>query len=243
MIPVLGTNPYYGTTWDDDLRAKAIMSSLGVVGSDIQTPGDLLELTRAANESGMSGLGQYPPTGYSYYGSPYPGAQPQKTSDWDKFMQFHNSMMPALTNILGTWMQSRAQVQTAQQQKEAAIAMSKNMAALPPQQQQQLMQGYLVNQMMAQQGGQTTMNPMQMQVMGQAFGQMPPQQFNQAYQGAMANLSQAAGGNAQIQAMLNRQGAMLRGGASGQIPGWVIIGGLVAAGLVVYFGFIAPKMG
>jgi hypothetical protein len=238
MNPALGTNPYYGTSFDDDLRAKAIMSSLGVVGSDIQTPGDLLELTRAADQSGMTGLGQY-----SYYGSPYPGAEPQKTSDWDKFMQFNNAVAPVIGNILGTWMQSRAQVQTAQQQKEAAAIIAKQMGSLPPNQQSQMMQSYLVNQMLQQQGYQPQMGAGQMNAMQMAFQQMPPQQFNQAYQGAMTNLSQAAGGNAQILAQLNRQGAALRGSASGQIPGWVIIGGLVGVGLVVYFGFIAPKMG
>jgi hypothetical protein len=60
---------------------------------------------------------------------------------------------------------------------------------------------------------------------------------------AMQNLQGAAGGSAGMQALINRTGAQFRGGASGQIPGWVIVGGLAAAAAVFYFGFIQPRGG
>lgn len=232
---LLGTNPYYGTSWDDDLKASALMmslgdgASLGVMGSDIQTPEDLLELTRAAEESGMSGMGQF-----SYYGSQTPGGAPVKSTEWDKFMQFNNAVMPALSNILGTFIQGRYQAQSAQTMADAFKGMNQT-------QQSSMMQAYMVNQMMAQQGLQPQMSQQQMNNMGQAFGMMPSSQFNSAFGGAMGNLGQAAGGNASLLALLNQQGKVLKSSVTGSIPVWAIVAGIVGAGAVVYFGFIAPN--
>jgi hypothetical protein len=236
----LGTNPTYGEDWDQEMVSKAIMSEiagprLGVEGSEVMTPADYLRLKRA-----RPGLGQYfsqqQPQGYQYYGSPYPGAQPVEKSDWDKFMEFNNAVMPALSNVLGTWIQGRYQAQSAQSMADAFKTMT-------PQQQAQVMEAYMVNQMMAQQGMQPSMNQQQMNNLGMAFNSMPPQQFNQAYGMAMNNMQQAAGGSAGMQALINRTGAQMKAGGGFSIPGWVLAVGAVAVGAFVYVKYIAPKGG
>lgn len=172
-------------------------------------------------------------TGYNYYGSTSPGTEPQRKSDWDKFMEFNNVAMGAVSNILGSWLQGRAQAQSAQTMADA-------LKSMPPADRQKIMQAYMVQQMLQQQGYQTGANPMQMQQLGQAWNMIPRQQTQQAASGALSFLGGNASGNAQIQALLGQQGARFGVSGAAQWPSW-LLPGIAVAGVAVAAIFL-PRL-
>lgn len=223
------SNPsYWGETFGDEMRAKGILLSLegpalelnrmGMTGRSIMLPSEYQALSLGGAE-----LGQ----GYAYYGS----QPPQQTSDWDKFMQFNAIVAPVLGNILGTWIQGRYQAQSAQTMAQAFDKMS-------PEQQTQVMQGYLVETTLRQQGQGGQMDNASYNNMGQMFGMANPNAVSNAYNNGFAGLQQAAGGNAQILAALNQSGAKVKGSAGFTVPSWVLLAAAAAAG---YYFFIHKK--
>ena len=175
-----------------------------------------------------SAIGQYytgggPSAGYPYYGSPAPGMEPAKKTDWDKFMEFHNSMMPAVSNVLGTWLQGRYQVLSAQE-------MAKAFASAPAASQQQMMAAYMNQRMLQQQGISTPgMNPMMMNNFGQAMNMVPPQQLQSATQGGMNMLMQGTN-NPYLQGLIGQQGAQV----SARWPSWALPALLIGGGIAAF---------
>jgi hypothetical protein len=157
--------------------------------------------------------------------------QPTKTSDWDKFMQFNNAVMPVIGNILGTWMQGRAQAQSAKTMADA-------LASMPAEDRQKVMQQYMVQKMLLEQGyspQQLGVSQSNMQNMGQAWNMLPGGQTQSAANGAFAFLQGGMGGNTQMQAMLNRQGAQFGVTGLGSLAKYaipVLIAGTVVAGVI-----------
>ena len=230
------SNPaYWGESFTDEMKSKGLMLSLegvgqglGLTGRTIFTPEDFAvlsmgDLLNRPQLERMAGLGQ----GYNYYGSSYPGGQPQQTSDWDKFMQFNSVMAPLIGNILGTWIQGRAQVQSSKQMADAFDRMS-------PEQQEQVMEAYLVEKTLRDQGISTKTDDATFNNMGGMFGQANPSAVNNAYTGAFSNLQNAAGGNAQLLAAFNRSGASVKASSGFSIPSWVLIAGVAAVGYYLY---------
>jgi len=160
-----------------------------------------------------------------------PAIQPTKTSDWDKFMQFNNAVAPVIGNILGTWIQGRAQAQSAKTMADA-------LASMPAQDRQKVMQQYMVQNMLLQQGyspSQLGVSQSNMQNMGQAWNMLPSGQTQSAANGAFAFLQGNIGGNAQMQAMLNQQGAQFGVSGLGSLTKYavpVLIAGAVVAGVI-----------
>jgi len=160
-----------------------------------------------------------------------PSAQPTKTSDWDKFMQFNAMVAPVIGNILGTWMQGRAQVQSSKQMADA-------MASLPAQDRDRVMQDYMVKKMLLEQGyspQQLGTSTQTMNNMGQAWNMMPANQTQSSANNAFAFLQGSMGGNTQMQAMLNKQGAQFGVTGLGSLTKYmvpVLIVGAVVAGAI-----------
>lgn len=228
-------NPsYWGEGFTDEMKAKGLLLSLEGPALELSThhmganrsiilPSDYLAMS-------LGDLGYNGGSGYNYYGSNYPGGQPNQTSDWDKFLQFNAIVGPIIGNILGTWMTTRA----SQQQTAQMAEMFDNMTE---EQQTQVMQGYLVQMSLAK-AGKSTADPNAMMNMQSMFGQANQGNVNNAYNNAFASLTQACGGNAQMLAALNSSGATIKGSGGFTIPTWVW---LAAAGGLAYWYFNKQK--